>query len=118
MELNCTFAAPEILKSNCLSDELVLSLNPMKKMKLTSSEMAILRELIFPESVEHILSETGLPFGAVRDDLMKLVNHGYLEVYDLDSIRLVSPFYDSDNIRDFTFKATRFGLKHIQSSAF
>ncbi len=89
----------------------------MAKMKLTSSESAILRELIFPETVEHILSETGLPFGAVRDDLMKLINHGYIEVYDENSIRMVSPFYDSDNIGQYTYKATKSGLKKIQNHA-
>ena len=89
----------------------------MAKTKLTPSETAILRELIFPETVEHILSETGLPFGAIRDDLMKLVNHGYIEVFDRHSMRSVSPFYDSDNMDRFAFKATKSGLKQIQSHA-
>ncbi|TVQ02047.1 MAG: hypothetical protein EA359_12580 [Balneolaceae bacterium] len=90
----------------------------MAKTKLTSSETAILRELIFPETVDHIVSETGLPFGAIRDDLMKMINYGYIEVYDEASLRLVSPFYDSDNIRSFTYKATKSGLKYIQTHAF
>lgn len=89
----------------------------MPKIKLTSSESAILNELIFPETVNHIMEETGLPFGAIRDDLMKLINHGYIEVLDQNSGHSVSPFYDSDNITQFTFKATKSGLTLIQSHA-
>ncbi len=89
----------------------------MPKDKLTPSENAILRELIFPESFSHIENETGLSFGAIRDDLIKLINHGYIEVFDSDTHLSVSPFYDSDNIRDFSFKATKIGLKRIQNHA-
>ena len=42
-------------------------------MKLTDSEKSILRELIFPEPFEHIQEETGLGFGTIRDDLIKLI---------------------------------------------
>ena len=89
----------------------------MGKMKLTSSETAILRELIFPEPFSHILSETGLPFGAIRDDLIKLVNHGYIEVYEETSPASPLAFYDSDHVDQFNYKATRLGLKRIQNHA-
>lgn len=89
----------------------------MGKTKLTPSEQSILRELIFPESFGHLAGETGLPFGAIRDDLIKLINHGYIEVYDGHTGRSVSPFYDSDNIDQFSFKATKSGLKQIQNHA-
>jgi hypothetical protein len=87
----------------------------MPKTKLTPSEKAILRELIFPESVEHLESETGLSYGSIRDDLIKLVNHGFVAVLDGETRTHASPFYDSDNIRQFSFKATKAGLKQIQN---
>lgn len=89
----------------------------MSKDKLTPSENAILRELIFPEPFSHIEDETGLSYGAIRDDLIKLINHGYIEVFDPATLISVSPFYDSDNIRQFSFKATKIGLKRIQHHA-
>jgi hypothetical protein len=87
----------------------------MLQRKLTPSENVILRELIFPESFHHIQSETGLGYGTLRDDLINLINHGYIEVMDEHSN--TSPFYDSDNIEQFCFKATRNGLKSIQRHA-
>lgn len=89
----------------------------MSKTKLTPSETTILRVLIFPEEFTHIKEETNLSFGAVRDDLIKLINHGYIEVFDERSGPEASAFYDSDNIDQFTFKATRMGLKQIQNHA-
>lgn len=89
----------------------------MAKVKLTNSEKSILRELIFAEPFEHIQDETGLTFGAIRDDLIKLINHGFIEVFEKNTSRSVSPFYDSDNIDQFSFKATSRGLKSIQDYA-
>lgn len=90
----------------------------MAKIKLTESEKFILRELIFPEPFEHIQEETGLGFGTIRDDLIKLINHGFIEVYEKNSGSGISPFYDSDNIDQFSFMATKRGLKSIQNYAF
>ncbi len=86
----------------------------MAREKLTSSEKQILRELIFPETFQHIQAETQLSYGAIRDDLIKLINHGYIEVSS-DTVSAPSAFYDSDHIEDFSFKATKIGLKQIQS---
>jgi len=84
------------------------------KEKLTKSEKTILRELIFQEPFEHLITETGYTYGTIRDDLIKLINHSYIEVFDTLSGRSISPFYDSDNIQRFSFKATKTGLKSIQ----
>ncbi len=89
----------------------------MPTLKLTESEKSILRELIFPESFGHIQEETNLTYGAIRDDLIKLINHGFIEVYEEGLTTSVSPFYDSDNIDQFFFKATKRGLKSIQTHA-
>lgn len=85
-----------------------------KKRKLTPSEKTIVRELIFMESFQHLEEETGLGYGTLRDDLITLINHRMVEVFDTESEQPVSPFYDSDNIRQFSFKATNAGLKKIQ----
>lgn len=91
----------------------------MPKTKLTPSELSILRVLIFAEDFSLIESETGMSFGAIRDDLIKLINHGYVEVYDDhdDFSTVPSAFYDSDHIDRFRFKATKLGLKSIQHHA-
>jgi len=91
----------------------------MLKTKLTHSELSILRVLIFAEDFSLILNETGLNSGAIRDDLIKLINHGYIEVYDDRGgyNRVPSAFYDSDHIDQFRFKATKLGLKSIQHHA-
>ncbi len=86
-------------------------------MKLTPSEKEVLSYLIFPEPFQSILEESGMQKGALRDDLMHLVSHGYIEVYDLEGVNPVSPFYDSDNLQNFAFKATKTGLKVIQTHA-
>jgi hypothetical protein len=86
-------------------------------MKLTPSEKQVLSYLIFPETFNSILEESGMQQGALRDDLMHLVSHGYIEVFEPDGIHSVSPFYDSDNLQNFAFKATKTGLKVIQSHA-
>ena len=91
----------------------------MQKTKLTQSELSILRVLIFDEEFSLIQNETGLTSGAIRDDLIKLINHGYIEVYDNRAgySSIPSAFYDSDHIDQFRFKATKLGLKSIQHHA-
>lgn len=89
----------------------------MASRKLTTSERTILRELIFPEPFSHLLEETGYTFGMLRDDLINLINHGYIDVYTPDGSRTVSPFYDSDKINQYSFQATKTGLKTMQNHA-
>ncbi len=104
-------------RKRCLSGQEILSFDIMAKTKLTASEISILRELIYPEPFDHIQSETGLSYGAIRDDLINLISHGFIEVYDAGAVSSVSPFYDSDQIEKFSFKATKLGLKQIQNHA-
>lgn len=86
----------------------------MPREKLTGSEKRILRELIFPESFDHIINETELSYGEIRNDLIQLMNHGYIEVYHSDS-KQSGNYFDSDNVQFFSFKATKTGLKKIQN---
>jgi len=86
-------------------------------MKLTLSEKHLLGLLIYPEPFHLILEESGMPYGAVRDDLLNLISHGYVEVYTMDGSIPISPFYDADNLEQFSYKATKMGLKAIQGYA-
>ena len=85
--------------------------------KLFSSEKQILERLIFTESYEVLLDETGLHIGALRDDLINLINYRLIEVIHSDnssiSVNGVS-FYDSDNLHELSFRATKMGLKYIR----
>lgn len=86
----------------------------MSKEKLTGSEKKILRELIFPETFDHIISETKLSYGEIRNDLIQLINHGYIEVCQIGP-KQSALYFDSDNVQFFSFKATKTGLKKIQN---
>lgn len=85
----------------------------MSKEKLTLSEKRILRELIYPETFEHIQAETCLSYGEIRNDLIQLINHRFIQVNDRNN-QNQGHYFDSDHIEDFTFKATMSGLKKIQ----
>ncbi|MEQ9277898.1 MAG: hypothetical protein RLN83_00270 [Balneola sp.] len=85
--------------------------------KLTKSEKTVIERLIFPESFDVIMEETNMQFGELRDDLMNLVNHRFVEVVNFDSDKdSKMAFYDSDNIKDFSFRATKTGLKSLNKA--
>jgi predicted transcriptional regulator len=86
----------------------------MAQHKITTSEINILESLIFPESFSKIMEETGLPYGELRDDLINLLNFGFIEAYENNGQRISANFfYDADNLHDFTFRATSKGLSAI-----
>ena len=84
--------------------------------KITRTQRNILSHLLYPEPYERLLDETGLSAGELRDDLINLINHGYIEVME-DELGVGhaagSRFYDADNLQDFCFRATNKGLKRI-----
>jgi|TARA_R110001599_G_scaffold84130_2_gene226799 hypothetical protein len=85
--------------------------------KLTKSEKTVIERLIFPESFDVIMEETNMQFGELRDDLMNLVNHRFVEVVNFESDKdSKMAFYDSDNIKDFSFRATKTGLKSLNKA--
>lgn len=85
--------------------------------KLTKSEKTVIERLIFPESFDVIMEETNMQFGELRDDLMNLVNHRFVEVVNFDNDKdSKMAFYDSDNIKDFSFRATKTGLKSLNKA--
>lgn len=88
----------------------------MIKHKTSISERRVLQRLIFPESFQVILEETGMQHGELRDDLINLLNFGFVEAYERDGVKItLTGFYDSDNLQDFTFRATKRGLSAIKN---
>lgn len=88
----------------------------MIKHKISISERRVLERLIFPESFHVIMEETGLQYGELRDDLINLLNFGFVEAYEDDGAKIsLTGFYDSDNLQDFTFRATKRGLSVIKN---
>ena len=87
------------------------------KHKISGSERRVLERLIFPESFQDIMEETGLQYGELRDDLINLLSFRFVEAYQGDGSRVVlTSFYDSDNLQNFTFRATQKGLSAIKES--
>lgn len=84
--------------------------------KLYPTEKQVLRRLIFPEPYDVLLEETGLTTGTLRDDLINLVNYRLIEVIDPESTSGSNSFYDSDNMQDLSFRATKKGLKLIRET--
>ena len=86
--------------------------------KLFPSEKKVLERLIFTEPYEVLLDETGLPAGALRDDLINLINYRLIEVVHNENDPLdTTSFYDADNLQDFSFRATKSGLKQLKELA-
>lgn len=88
----------------------------MAKRKITKSEQQVLNKLIYPETFQDILDETGLLYGELRDDLINLLSYHLIEAYERSGNKIsLTSFYDADNLQDFTFKATSKGLSKIKS---
>lgn len=86
----------------------------MSKHKVTKTERLVLEKLIFPERFQDILEETELLYGELRDDLINLLSFGFVEAYERKGTKItLTGFYDSDNLQDFTFRATSKGLSEI-----
>lgn len=87
----------------------------MPKRKVSTSERNVLSKLVFPETFETVLDETGLQYGELRDDLINLMSFGFIEAYERQGNQIaLTSFYDADNLQDFTFRATKKGLAQIR----
>jgi predicted ArsR family transcriptional regulator len=84
--------------------------------RLTDSQRALLRHLLFHESFDTIADETGFPYGVIRDDLVTLMHAGMVEIYDEPDSgrprRIQS--YDGDRMQAYLFRASRKGMNEIQ----
>jgi hypothetical protein len=82
--------------------------------KVTATQRSIIEKLIFSEPFERVLEETGLSYGELRDELITLLNEGYVQVTE-ENGQLVKRqnFYDTDNLQQFSFQATKNGIAEI-----
>jgi hypothetical protein len=84
--------------------------------RVTDSQRALLRRMIFHETFSELLDETGLHAGVVRDDLLTLLHKGYVEVFlDGASEPVRQMAYDSDHLNQYLFRASHSGLRQIQN---
>ncbi len=84
--------------------------------KITQSQRSILEQLIYAEPYEHIRQETGLSFGEIRDDLITLLHHNMIEVYESDSGKIGAKVrhFDNDHPESFFYRATKSGLSAMK----
>ena len=86
----------------------------MHNHKITTSKHSVLERLVFREPFSSIMDETGLQYGELRDDLINLLNFGFVEAFEGSDDRITpTKFYDSDNLQKFRFRATSKGLSAI-----
>lgn len=89
----------------------------MSTRKLTLSEKNILSRLIHIESMDTLISETGLKSGEIRDDITNLISIRYIEVFEesdeISAARMTS-FYDLDKLHEYSFRATKKGQSAIK----
>lgn len=82
--------------------------------KITKTEKKVLEKLIYPENFEDIIAETQMQYGELRDDLINLLNFGFVEAYEKSGDTIAeTKFYDADNLHLFTYRATGKGLSEI-----
>lgn len=84
--------------------------------KISASQRLILDKTIFIESFNTLLAETQLQRGALRGDLMSLLNSGYLEAFDqtIPDHRKAT-FCDMDHLEQYAYRATTIGLRALKS---
>jgi hypothetical protein len=84
--------------------------------KLTPSERNILDRLLSPESFDVIQEETQLKYGEIRDDLINLMNSRLIEVVDPEHPNIDrTHFFDSDHVKQATFRITKSGINHMNN---
>ncbi|MGM0588549.1 MAG: hypothetical protein ACQETE_09060 [Bacteroidota bacterium] len=82
--------------------------------EITASQRSIIDKLIFPEPFDRILEETGLTYGELRDELITMLNEGLVTVMEENGQKVERQyFYDTDNLRSFSFQATKNGLAQL-----
>ena len=84
--------------------------------ELTDIQFQILDSLYFVESFGHIVEEAMEPKAVVKDELRTLIDKGLVQVMMFDEAKgdfQRTTIFDSDNIQDYSFLATKDGLlKH------
>jgi hypothetical protein len=88
----------------------------MNEEALNELQFDIIDCLYFVESYENILEDVGKPEPFVRDELRTLIDRGYVNVLifdEEDGEYHKTPIFDSDNMKDYHYLASKDGLlKH------
>ncbi|MEX0609266.1 MAG: hypothetical protein WD016_11855 [Balneolaceae bacterium] len=64
-----------------------------------------------------IQEETKLQYGEIRDDLINMMSYNLIEVVDPEHPEGgTTLFSDSDNLKDYTFRITKSGMKQISKN--
>ncbi|MCS7074308.1 MAG: hypothetical protein NZ108_07560 [Bacteroidia bacterium] len=82
-------------------------------MELTNLQFQILDCLYFVEPFHKIVEETGAPTKVVADELKTMISRRWVQVMRFDSELndfVATLFYDSDNLQECSFLATKEGL--------
>ena len=81
--------------------------------EITDIQFRILDSLYFVEPFEKIVEESGQSTYVVADELKTLISRGWVQVMEFDKESgdfVKTIFYDSDNMHDFHFLATKEGM--------
>jgi hypothetical protein len=85
--------------------------------KLTVSERKILNQLIHLETFDSLITETGLKYGELRDDLTNLISRRLIQVFDEHNPAgnlSHTAFYDLDNLNKYSFRISGQGLNILK----
>jgi hypothetical protein len=69
--------------------------------------------------MDALKDETGLPYGALRDDLTSLISARYIEVFSdnvTSGVFQRSAFFDLDHLYLYHFRATTQGLTALRTA--
>ena len=81
--------------------------------EITDIQFRILDSLYFVEPFDKIVEESGESSYIVADDLKTMISRGWVQVMEFDKKTgdfAKTIFYDSDNMREFHFLATKDGM--------
>lgn len=78
----------------------------------SESQLMILNTLVYHETFDHILQETGFQRGVIRDDLIGLQHGNYIEVFENEDGQVGKKVkhFDNDHPELFYYRATKAGL--------
>ncbi|MEM6263575.1 MAG: hypothetical protein AAGI38_13770 [Bacteroidota bacterium] len=81
--------------------------------ELNEVQFQILDSVYFVEPFDNILQEVDHPMPVVRDELRTMIDKGWIQVMEFVEERgdyRRTPIFDTDNMQDYAYLATKEGL--------
>ena len=81
--------------------------------ELNEVQFDILDNLYFVESYENVLADVDHPEPIIRDELRTMIDKGWVHVMEFDEKSgdyLRTPIYDTDNMKEYHYLASKEGL--------